>query len=120
VAGLVFYIASGLLAVYAALTGQGLANRGFAAIESLLLLLLLFETLVFRLTKHLPTELPTMGDVIAGCVRWAVRLWIWLPSAARSQSVRWARWLPKSGRRTIARPRSQHYRRSPSMSAGGS
>jgi len=54
VAGLVFYIASGLLAVYAALTGQGLANRGFAAIESLLLLLLLlhFLGLVAPLIRH--------------------------------------------------------------------
>jgi len=76
VAGLAFYIANGLLAVFAALSGQGLGNRGLAAIESLLILLLLFETLIFRLTRHLPTELPTMGDVIAGCVRLAVRLWV--------------------------------------------
>jgi small-conductance mechanosensitive channel len=76
VAGLTFYIAAGLLAIHAALTGQGLANSGFTAIESMLLLLLLFETLVYRLTRHLPTELPTMGDVIAGCVRLAVRLWV--------------------------------------------
>jgi len=76
VAGLIFYVLSGLLAIYAALTEQGLANRGLTAIESLLILLLLFETLIFRLTRHLPTELPTIGDVVAGCVRLAVRLWV--------------------------------------------
>ncbi len=76
VGGLVFYVASGLLAVNAALMGQGLGNRGFSTIESLLILLLLFETLIFRLTRHLPSELPTMGDVVAGCVRLAVRLWL--------------------------------------------
>lgn len=76
VGGLIFYVASGLLAVHAALMGEGLGNRGFSTIESLLILLLLFETLIFRLTRHLPSELPTMGDVVAGCVRLAVRLWL--------------------------------------------
>jgi small-conductance mechanosensitive channel len=74
--GLLFYVASGLLAVYAALTQQGLANAGFAAIESMLLLLLLFETLTFGVTKHLPMEAPTVGEVVASCARLAVRLWV--------------------------------------------
>ena len=76
VAGLIFYVASGLLAVYAALTEQGLANAGFAAIESMLILLLLFETLMFGVTKHLPMEAPTLGEVVASCARLAVRLWV--------------------------------------------
>jgi small-conductance mechanosensitive channel len=76
VGGLVFYIASGLLAVYAALTQQGLANTGFTIIESMLLLLLLFETLTFGVTRHLPMEAPTVGEVLASCARLAVRLWV--------------------------------------------
>ena len=76
VGGLLFYVASGLLAVYAALTQQGLANAGFAAIESMLLLLLLFETLTFGVTRHLPMEAPTVGEVVASCARLAVRLWV--------------------------------------------
>ena len=75
-AGLLFYVASGLLAIYAALTQQGLANTGFAAMESMLLLLLLFETLTFGVTKHLPMEAPTLGEVVASCARLAVRLWV--------------------------------------------
>jgi small-conductance mechanosensitive channel len=75
VGGLLFYAASGLLAVYAALTNEGLTNAGFAAIESMLLLLLLFETLLYRMTRHLPMEVPTVGEVVASCFRLAVRLW---------------------------------------------
>ncbi len=75
-AGLLFYAASGLLAIYAALTQQGLANAGFATIESMLILLLLFETLLFGVTKHLPMEAPTVGEVVASCARLGVRLWV--------------------------------------------
>ncbi len=76
VGGLAFYAASGALAIYAALTRQGMANQGFAAIESLLILLLLFETLLFKMTQHLPMEAPTVGEVVASCIRLAVRLWV--------------------------------------------
>ena len=76
VGGLVFYVASGVLAVYAALTQQGLANTGLAAIESLLIMLLLVETLVHKATQHLPMEAPTVGEVLASCFRLAVRLWV--------------------------------------------
>lgn len=75
-AGLFFYVSSGLLAIYAALTLQGLANEGFTTIESMLILLLLFETLLFGVTKHLPMEAPTVGEVVASCARLAVRLWV--------------------------------------------
>jgi len=76
VGGLAFYITSGLLAIYAALTQQGLANTGFTVMESMLLLLLLFETLTFGVTRHLPMEAPTVGEVVASCARLAVRLWV--------------------------------------------
>src|SRR5207249_9992246 len=55
---------------------QGLANAGLTAIESVLILLLLFETLLFGVTKHLPMEAPTVGEVVASCARLAVRLWV--------------------------------------------
>ena len=42
----------------------------------LLILLLLFETLLDRVTRHLPMELPTVGEVVASCVALAVRLWV--------------------------------------------
>lgn len=76
VGGLAFYAGAGCLAIYAAITETGLGNQGFAAIESMLILLLLFETLLHRLTKHLPMEVPTVGEVVASCVRLIVRLWI--------------------------------------------
>ncbi len=76
VGGLVFYAASGLLAVYAALTQAGMANQGLAAIESLLIMLLLFETLMHKATQHLPMEAPTLGELFASCTRLAVRLWV--------------------------------------------
>ena len=63
-----------MAAVLAALTEREAAMRGLARVESMLILLLLFETLVHRKTRHLPIEVPTVGDVIAGCVRLAVRL----------------------------------------------
>ena len=40
----------------------------------MLLLLLLLETLIHRLTRHLPVEVPTVGDVVAACLRLALRL----------------------------------------------
>ena len=74
VGGMVFYGFAGAAALYAALTERATAARGLAVIESALLGLLLFETLVFRLTRHLPTELPTISDVVASCIRLLVRL----------------------------------------------
>ena len=76
IGGLAFYLAAGALAILAALTSQGLANQGFSAIESLLILLLLFETFLFKMTKHLPMEVPTVADVTANCARLAFRLWV--------------------------------------------
>lgn len=76
IGGLFFYAGAGALAVYAALTEQGPGNQGLAAIESMLITLLLFETLLYRATKHLPMEVPTVSEVLAGCLRLAVRLWI--------------------------------------------
>ncbi|HYC66410.1 MAG TPA: mechanosensitive ion channel domain-containing protein, partial [Reyranellaceae bacterium] len=74
VGGMVFYGLAGTAALYAALTERATAARGLAVIESALLGLLLFETLVFRLTRHLPSELPTVSDVVASCLRLLVRL----------------------------------------------
>ncbi len=76
IGGLAFYTGAGCLAVIAAITEQGLGNQGFAAIESMLILLLLFETLLDRVTRHLPMELPTVGEVVASCVALSVRLWV--------------------------------------------
>jgi small-conductance mechanosensitive channel len=73
-AGLVFYLLSGMAAILAAVTESAGAMHGIARVESMLILLLLFETLVHRLTHHLPTEVPTVADVAAGLVRLAVRL----------------------------------------------
>ena len=113
VGGLLFYVASGLLAIYAALTEQGLANSGFAAIESMLLLLLLFETLTFGVTKHLPMEAPTVGEVVASCAcGWPCGCGSRSPSCAPSWSARWGRWHPRNGCRTIAPPSSPRSRRS--------
>ena len=74
VAGFAFYGLAGAAAFYAALTERTSAMLGLAAVESMLIAQLLLETLIYRRTRHLPSELPTMGDVIAGCVRLAVRL----------------------------------------------
>ncbi|TAJ24679.1 MAG: mechanosensitive ion channel [Reyranella sp.] len=75
-AGLVFYALLGVAAVYAALTESGTASRGMALIESALLALLLFETLMHRITRHIVSELPMAGDVVADCVRLLVRLYV--------------------------------------------
>ncbi len=74
VAGLFFYALVGCAAFYAALTEQLGTSRGLGAIESMAIALLLLETLVYRLVRHLPAELPTLGDVVAGCVRLGARL----------------------------------------------
>ena len=75
-AGLAFYALLGLAAVYAALTESGTAARGMATIESALVALLLFETLMHRITRHIVSELPMAGDVVADCVRLLVRLYV--------------------------------------------
>lgn len=74
IAGIAFYAMSGLAAIYAAITEHAAAMRGLAGVESMLILLLLVETLVHRRTRHLPTEVPTVGEVMAACLRLAVRL----------------------------------------------
>jgi moderate conductance mechanosensitive channel len=74
VAGLVFYALAGVAAVLAAITERETATRALGVIESMLILMLLFETLVYRKTRHLQMEVPTLGDVIAGCVKLAFRL----------------------------------------------
>jgi small-conductance mechanosensitive channel len=73
--GLAFYVAMGTAAVYAALTESGTAARGLATIESALLVLLLFETLMHRVTRHIVSELPMAGDVVADCLRLIARLY---------------------------------------------
>lgn len=75
-AGIAFYALLGVTAVYAALTENGTASRGMAAIESALIALLLFETLMHRITRHIVSELPMAGDVVADCVRLLVRLYV--------------------------------------------
>ncbi|MBS0524987.1 MAG: mechanosensitive ion channel [Proteobacteria bacterium] len=74
VAGLLFYLVSGLAAMLAAVTDRPAAMHGVGSVESMLFFLLLLETLIHRLTRHLPMEAPTVTDVIAGCVRLALRL----------------------------------------------
>jgi small-conductance mechanosensitive channel len=74
VAGLAFYLFAGLAAVLAAITERESATRGLGVVESMLILLLLFETLVYRKTRHLQMEVPTVSDVVAGCVKFAFRL----------------------------------------------
>jgi moderate conductance mechanosensitive channel len=74
VAGLSFYALVGCAAFYATLTEQLKTSRGLGVIESMAIALLLLETLVYRLVRHLPAELPTLGDVVAGCVRLGARL----------------------------------------------
>ena len=74
VGGLVFYLLSGLAAMLAAVTERTGAARGVTAVESMLLLLLLLETLVHRMSHHLPVQVPTVGDVVAACIRVGFRL----------------------------------------------
>ncbi|MFO1085583.1 MAG: mechanosensitive ion channel family protein [Reyranellaceae bacterium] len=74
--GLLFYAMMGLAAVYAALTESNTAARGLTVIESALIVLLLFETLMHRLRRHIVSELPMAGDVVADCLRLIARLYV--------------------------------------------
>lgn len=74
--GLFFYALLGAASAYAALTESGTAARGMSTIESALIALLLFETLMHRITRHIVSELPMAGDVVADCVRLLVRLYV--------------------------------------------
>ena len=74
--GLAFYGLLGLVAIYAALGETATASRGLTTIESALILLLLFETLMHRLTRHIVTELPMAGEVVADCLRLVARLYV--------------------------------------------
>ncbi|WP_170921020.1 mechanosensitive ion channel family protein [Enhydrobacter aerosaccus] len=74
IGGIAFYTVTALSAIYAAITERADAMRGLAVVESMLILLLLLETLVHRRTRHLTTEVPTVGEVLASCLRLAVRL----------------------------------------------
>ncbi|MFO1161007.1 MAG: mechanosensitive ion channel family protein [Reyranellaceae bacterium] len=72
--GLAFYTMMGLAAVYAALTESATASRGLTTMESALISLLLFETLMHRVRRHIVSELPMAGDVVADCLRLVARL----------------------------------------------
>jgi moderate conductance mechanosensitive channel len=74
--GLTFYGVMGMAAMYAALTETATASRGLTTIESSLLVLLLFETLMHRITRHIVSELPMAGDVVADCLRLVARLYV--------------------------------------------
>ncbi|MBL6615870.1 MAG: mechanosensitive ion channel [Reyranella sp.] len=74
--GLIFYGLMGLAAFYAALTETATASRGLTTIESSLLVLLLFETLMYRIRRHIVSELPMAGDVVADCLRLVARLYV--------------------------------------------
>ncbi|WP_395713724.1 mechanosensitive ion channel family protein [Reyranella sp.] len=74
--GLLFYAMMGLAAVYAALTEANMAARGLTIIESALIALLLFETLMHRIRRHIVSELPMAGDVVADCLRLVARLYV--------------------------------------------
>lgn len=74
VAGLGFYLTAGVAAIVAALTGRSAAMHGISAVESLLILLLLVESLIHRRVAQLPREVPTVFEVVAGCLRVALRL----------------------------------------------
>jgi small-conductance mechanosensitive channel len=73
-AGLAFYGLTAAAEIYAALTNNDGAARGMDVIETTLVTLLLFETLMHRITRHIATELPLAGDVVADCLRLTVRL----------------------------------------------
>ena len=74
--GLAFYGLTGVAELYGELMGNDAAPSGMDVIESLLLGLLLFETLMYRVTRHVVSELPMAGDVAADCLRLAVRLYV--------------------------------------------
>ncbi|MDI1288086.1 MAG: mechanosensitive ion channel [Reyranella sp.] len=73
--GLAFYGFTGVAELYGELMGNEAAPAGMDVIESLLIGLLLFETLMYRVTHHVVSELPMAGDVAADCLRLAVRLY---------------------------------------------
>ncbi|MBV8185817.1 MAG: mechanosensitive ion channel [Alphaproteobacteria bacterium] len=74
--GLVFYGLMGMAAIYAALTQNATTSRGLSSVESTMLALLLFETLMHRITRHIVSELPMAGDVVADCLRLIARLYV--------------------------------------------
>ncbi len=73
--GLAFYGLTAVAEIHAALTNNDGAARGLDMIETTLVALLLFETLMHRVTRHIATELPLAGDVVADCLRLIVRLY---------------------------------------------
>lgn len=76
IGGLVFYGFTGTAELYGELTGNDVVPRGLDVIEGALMALLLFETLMYRVTRHIVSELPMAGDVVADCVRLAARLYV--------------------------------------------
>ena len=73
--GLIFYGLMGMAAIYAALTDSNPRTRSRRhRIE--LIALLLFETLMHRITRHIVSELPMAGDVVADCLRLIARLYV--------------------------------------------
>jgi small-conductance mechanosensitive channel len=76
IGGLIFYGLTGLAELYGELNGNEDAARGMDVIEGALIALLLFETLMHRVTRHIVSEMPMAGDVVADCVRLAVRLYV--------------------------------------------
>jgi small-conductance mechanosensitive channel len=81
VAGLAFYLVSGFAGLLAAVSDRPAAMHGLGSVESMLILLLLVETLIHRLTRHLPMEAPTVADVVAGCLRLVLRLIVMVVAA---------------------------------------
>jgi moderate conductance mechanosensitive channel len=75
-AGLAFYALMGAASVYATLVESPVAASGMRTIESSLMALLLFETLMHRITRHIVSELPMAGDVAADCLRLIARLYV--------------------------------------------
>ena len=76
IGALVFYGFTGAAELYGELTDNDAAPRGLDVIEGALIALLLFETLMHRITRHIMSELPMAGDVVADCVRLAARLYV--------------------------------------------
>jgi small-conductance mechanosensitive channel len=76
IGGLVFYGVTGTAELYGELTDNDAAPRGLDVIEGALIALLLFETMMFRITRHIVSELPLAGDVVADCARLAARLYV--------------------------------------------
>ena len=74
--GLVFYAITAAAEIYGELSDNDSAATGIDTIETALMWLLLFETLMFRVTRHIQTELPMAGDVVSDCMRLAVRLYV--------------------------------------------